>query len=73
MDGIEVSSFLLPSIIVIALGTAITFGVVKANARVDCLEQGYPDIQVTWKLDAYCISPHSNLTSELPKVIKLED
>lgn len=60
--GLIILLFLL--VFVVYVPTAI-------KAEHDCLEKGYPSASISYKLEAYCISPFNNLDESRSKVLKL--
>lgn len=57
--------------LLIIMFALLVFAPIKAMAKADCLEQGYPQAKVTWNLNKYCVSPYSNLGDVNPKVVPL--
>lgn len=44
------------------------FAPVAMNAEARCLEAGYPEFRVTWKLDKYCMNLDGTVTVKVDKL-----
>lgn len=70
MDLIERLIFyvLLPFAILVVLLTFLLIVPFTLHTQAQCLESGYPEARVTWKLDRYCMNLDGTVTVKVDKI-----
>ena len=63
---------ILISIMSVLLGYVLILLVVIAAAKVDCLENGYPETTITWNLKTYCINLDGVVVGKVVNTVSLE-